>query len=204
MSDQKWNAAVASREEQRAQKRQAVLDAGVRLFNDRGYAQTSLDDIAKELNITKRTIYYYVRNKEEILQECIRIGIEFIDGIVARSANNAAPPLDRIKLLVEDYAEWLSDDTGAALVLTNEISLSPEVRTNLRAAKRRLDASLRDLIREGIEDGSVAPCDPQFVAAAMFGALNWVPFWNRTTHPAPSGIISREFLGFFLKGLEKR
>ncbi len=200
----KWNTAVVSREEQRQQKRQAVLNVGVRLFNDRGYSQTSLDDIASELNITKRTIYYYVENKEEILQECIRIGIKFIEEIVELCANKKAPPLDLIRVLVEKYSKWLSQDIGAALVLTKEISLSPEIRTSLRDAKRALDTCLRGMIQAGIDDGSIRVCDPRFASAAIFGALNWVPFWNRDGKPAPEDQISSQFLDIFLSGLEPR
>src|SRR6202453_1205851 len=57
-------------------KREAVIRAAARAFNARGYHNTSIDEIAAALNVTKPTIYYYVANKEQLLLECILTGLE--------------------------------------------------------------------------------------------------------------------------------
>ncbi len=59
-------------------KREAVIRAAARAFNERGYHNTSLDDIAAALDVTKPTIYYYVANKEQLLFECFLAGLEQI------------------------------------------------------------------------------------------------------------------------------
>src|ERR1700679_3627793 len=60
----------------RDSKRDAVILAAARAFNNHGYHNTSLDDIAGELEVTKPTLYYYVKNKEQLLFECFRTGLE--------------------------------------------------------------------------------------------------------------------------------
>ncbi|MFZ0500715.1 MAG: helix-turn-helix domain-containing protein, partial [Steroidobacteraceae bacterium] len=62
----------ASRERLRDReiKRDAVIRAAARAFNRKGYHNTSLDDIAAALEVTKPTVYYYVSNKEQLLFEC--------------------------------------------------------------------------------------------------------------------------------------
>ena len=62
----------------RSVKREAVIRAAARAFNARGYHNTSLDDIAAALEVTKPTIYYYVANKEQLLFECFCAGLEQI------------------------------------------------------------------------------------------------------------------------------
>ena len=75
-------APASKRETQRQAKRDAVLQAAAQLFNERGFHATSLDDIAARLHVTKPTLYYYVKNKDEILIECVRQGLQMtIDGI---------------------------------------------------------------------------------------------------------------------------
>ena len=71
-------------------KRDAVIRAAARAFNERGYHNTSLDDIAAALGVTKPTVYYYVANKEQLLFECFRAGLEPI-----REALHAAERSDR-------------------------------------------------------------------------------------------------------------
>ena len=80
-------APVSHREQQREAKRQAVLQAAAQLFNERGFHATSLDDIAARLNVTKPTLHYYVKNKDEILLQCVRQGLDMmLAGIEASRA----------------------------------------------------------------------------------------------------------------------
>src|SRR6266581_4701795 len=81
----------ASRERQhdREVKREAVIRAAAHAFNHKGYHNTSLDDIAAALEVTKPTVYYYVTNKEQLLFECFVAGVEQI-----RTALNAAKSLN--------------------------------------------------------------------------------------------------------------
>src|ERR1041384_1246347 len=61
--------------EARALKREAVILAAARAFRERGYHNTSLDDLAASLKVTKPTLYLYVPNKEAILFECFKAGL---------------------------------------------------------------------------------------------------------------------------------
>jgi len=201
LSNVKWNNAVASREEQHEQKRLAVLEAGAKLFNDQGYERTSLDDIANALNITKRTIYYYIQSKDEILFECMKIGLELSRKILTSSSDRTVPPLDRIRILIDEYTKWIMTDFGACITLLRVSSLTPENRAELNRSKLTLDERLRDLIREGINDKSIRPCDTKLASAAIFGAMNWLPYWNRSDTPVPNANIRAEFARLFVAGL---
>ncbi len=197
----RWNKVVASREEQRAQKRHAVLMAGAKLFCDQGYQGTSLDDIAAELSITKRTIYYYVQNKEEILFACNKLGLEYIDEIAEMCSDKSRSPMDRLSLMILSYAEWVSTDLGACLIMISDRSLIPEHKKQLRASKLKLDLLMQDILREGFDDGSVAKGDVRIITSAIFGALNWLPRWNRGPNPIPHQYIAQEYIDVFVRGL---
>ena len=91
MGNKTWTKTADSRSAQREIKRRAVLMAGARLFNDQGYEQTSLEDIAAALNITKRTIYYYVQSKEDILFGCHQLSLEFLGEVMEISRDDSLP-----------------------------------------------------------------------------------------------------------------
>ena len=97
-------ASAPDREQQREAKRQAVLQAAAELFNERGFHATSLDDIAARLNVSKPTLYYYVKNKDEILLQCVSQGLEMtLEGIEAsRQAGGNA--VDQLRACMQVYA----------------------------------------------------------------------------------------------------
>lgn len=201
MSNRSWTTSGVSREGRREAKRQAVLQAGARLFNDHGYEQTSLEDIAAALKITKRTIYYYVQSKEDILFGCHQQGLGVLGETMAQSQNPDLPVLERIALLIRGYCAWVSSDLGATIAMVREHSLSPERRQALRASKAEVDFQLRSLIKQGVAEGRLRPCDPKLVAAAVFGALNWIPHWNRVADPVPQEQIAEQYLHLVMQGM---
>tara|TARA_R110002073_G_scaffold58730_1_gene148614 strand:+ start:1806 stop:2318 length:513 start_codon:yes stop_codon:yes gene_type:complete len=155
MSVEQWTDVVESREEQRKKKRQAVIEAGAALFVEKGFEGTSLDDIASKLGITKRTIYYYVQSKDDILMEVMRQSMSFLEKLVWVSENKSQGAIDRIRGVIDEYAEWISTDFGACLVLTREHMLTEEVRVELRMKKGSLDWLVRNAIIEGIASGEI-------------------------------------------------
>lgn len=183
MTSGDWAQAFETRKHRRARKRLAVLRTGARLFNQRGYERTTLDDIAEALNVSKRTLYYYVRSKEEILAACNRLGLEDLRGTM--EAPEEGPPLARIEALSRRYVSFLNEDMGLCNVLSTSVPTSAALADEIRAERRKIDHALRRMIEEGVADGSIRPCDARLTTAAIFGSLNWFPFWNRREPRAP-------------------
>ncbi|MEX0583513.1 MAG: helix-turn-helix domain-containing protein, partial [Sneathiella sp.] len=134
-----WNEVALNRDDPREQKRMAVLRTGARLFNARGFDRTSLDDIASELNVSKRTLYYYVKNKDDILFECNRLALEFMQKTMDNSQNLDVPPLERLAIFMASYMDLLSNEFGDCLALSKDRVLSDDSRKILRNGRRKLD-----------------------------------------------------------------
>lgn len=185
-------------------KRMAVLAAAARLFNQNGYDRTSIDDIAAALNVTKRTLYYYVNGKEEILFECHNQAMILMTEPVENSRDTSRPVLDRITALLQGYMVLIATDFGACLAKSEEYGLSDESRQTLRKGRRGLDECLRALIREGIADGVIAPCDPVMASAMIFGAFNQVPRWFRHDGALSHEDLADHYITMMLNGLKSR
>ena len=164
-------------------KREAVIRAAARAFNARGYHNTSLDDVAAALGVTKPTIYYYVANKEQLLFECFRAGLEPIQAAIRARRPRTAPALERLNEVIRDYARAVASDYGWCMVRAEDQDLGPETGRHIKTLKSEIDQGIRRLIRAGIEDGSIEPCDPKITAFAMAGALNWIAHWYRASEP---------------------
>ena len=186
-------------------KRAAVLETAAHLFLERGYRSTSLRELASLLKITKPALYYYFQNKEQILVECYRAGIASIEGLLAEANFESGNGLQRLEAYLRVYATAIvSHDFGRCVAMLDDSELSSAARREVRTLKRRIDASIRCHIEEGIADGSINDCDPKLAAFAAAGAINWIGTWYR-----PDGGLSREsiatgFAELLTHGLAKR
>lgn len=168
---------VEEKERERREKREAVLHAAVRSFNEKGFHATSLDDVANALNVTKPTIYHYFANKDEILFECVRRGLDSIRHAAEAVESEGGGGLERLRRLMRDYAIIMTRDFGMCVTRTADHELSGESRARFRALKREIDQTVRRVVEQGMADGSIARGDPRLVTFTLAGALNWIARW---------------------------
>lgn len=192
------------REQERAEKRAAVLHAAVRLFNVKGFHATSLDDVAASLSVTKPTIYHYFSSKDEILFECVRLGLDEIREVAARAAAEGGSGLERLRKLIRAYALIKTRDFGMCVSRTTDDQLGPESRAQFRAIKREIHEILQTVLIEGMEDGSISPGDPRLTAFTVAGALNWIARWYVTDGAMTPQEIAAGMAETFTQGLAPR
>lgn len=192
------------RARQREVKRDAVILAAAHAFKERGYHNTTLDDIAAFLNVTKPTIYYYLTNKEQILFECFRAGLDQIKAVFTELKRSDSSGREKIITLMRRYAEVIASEFGWCMVTVEEQDLSPAMSKRIKALKSEIDQGMRKLIEEGIQDGSIRQCDPKMTAFALAGALNWVGHWYRRNDSLTPAQIADRFIDVFDNGLRPR
>jgi AcrR family transcriptional regulator len=186
-------------------KRDAVLQTAAHMFLEQGYRRTSMSELAKRLQITKPALYYYFHNKEQILVECYRAGITLIETLLDKALVSRGSGLTKITAYIEAYARSvLLYDFGRCVTMLDEKELSIETRKEVRALKRRIDASIRAYIEEGIADKSIAPCDAKLASFAMSGAINWIGTWYKPSGPLSAIEIAGHFTHLFTEGLRTR
>lgn len=189
------------RREERAAKRHAVLRAAVQMFNERGFHATSLEDVAASLGITKPTIYHYLGNKEQVLLECVTIGLEQLLEAAQIARREEGTGKDRLCSFLRRYAEINMDDFGRCVIRTGEETLSENGRQQFRGLKRKIDTALRELIDEAIADGTIRAADPKLLAFTLAGALNWPARWHepggeRSASEIAEGMVAILAAGF--------
>jgi AcrR family transcriptional regulator len=196
----------ASRERQhdREVKREAVIRAAAHAFNLKGYHNTSLDDIAAALQVTKPTVYYYVTNKEQLLFECFAAGLEPIRVGLREARSLEAPARERLNAVLRSYAQAMASEFGWCMVRVEAQDLSPEMSNHIKSMKSEIDQGIRRLVREGVQDGSIHPCDPKMTAFALAGSLNWIGHWYRENQSMTPAQIADAFITVFDNGLQPR
>lgn len=188
----------------KAAKRDALLLAAVQMFNERGFHATSLDDVAASLGVSKMTIYHHLGNKDQVLFECVSIGLGQLREAAAAATVKQGRGVDRLRDFLIRYACINMDDFGRCVIRTADEALSPDSATQFRALKREIDTALRGLISAGIADGSVAATDPQLLTFTLAGALNWPARWFKPSGSLAASEVAETMVTILLAGVMPR
>jgi AcrR family transcriptional regulator len=180
-----WKNVVLSIDEQFDLKRVALLREAARAFNDKGYHDTSLVDVAKTLGVTKSALYYYISSKEEILYECHVLSHRLGDQAVAYAKERGTTGREKVVLLARTYVELLTGEMGACAVLTEVDALSSDHRKIIRRRRDAFEKEFCALVDEGVADGSVRAVSAKLTVLFFMGAVNWLNRWFR-----PDGDLS--------------
>ena len=158
---------------------ESLLAVAVRLFNERGYDGTSMEDLSRKLGITKSAIYHHVPSKQELLRLAVN---RALDGLFAEAAK-----LDAVVGRAMDKLEHLV--RGSVIVLVEQlpfVTLLLRVRGNTKverdalARRREFDHIVADLVTSAARDGDLRPdIDPAIAARLLFGMVNSLIEWYR-------------------------
>jgi AcrR family transcriptional regulator len=190
-----------TQEETRFQlQRDRVLKAAAHCFNHKGYSGTSLKDVANMLGLTDPALYYYVRNKEELVYLCyVRaadIGREAIERAIAEGGTG----LDQVRRYLRFHLEYMVGERGPIAIMSEIPSLEPEHREEVLELSRRHSSAFEAMLERGIEDGSIADCDVRMTGNAIMGSINWIPKWYHGDEQMAARIVA-EFPDILSRGL---
>lgn len=175
------------KDRERQMKREAVMRTAASMFCERGYTATQMSDVASELGVTKPTIYYYFKNKEDVLVACFEAGFEMIQSTLNREGEAAKTGAERLHDVLVAYSEILTQDYGKCTARISTADLSEESRERVSQQKRRFDDQVRSLFRDAVEDGSIPPCDIKIATFTVLSSLNGIGRWYK-----PDGDLSPE------------
>jgi len=184
-------------------KRDRMLRAAARCFNLKGYSGTSLKDVANLLGLTDAALYYYVRNKQELVYLCYVRAADVGREAMQRAVREGRDGLDTVQRYLRYHIEYLVGAEGAIAITIEIPSLKPEQWAQVLELSRKHSAAFEALLERGIADGSIAPCDVRMTGNAIMGSLNWIPKWFHGD-PAVAAKILDEFPRILSAGLAAR
>ncbi|NOZ66191.1 MAG: TetR/AcrR family transcriptional regulator [Alphaproteobacteria bacterium] len=167
------------REEKRQLKLDAILRHAAAAFMEKGYYKTSLDDIARLHKVTKPTLYYYIRNKEDILIKCEAVASQRINGLLDDVTALDDNGFAQLKKFIEGYVEIVTDDIIRCHIRHRGQREDPAAREASLKMHREIEHRVREIIGRGVADGSLRPCNPTIIAILLFDALNGISAWYR-------------------------
>ena len=178
------------RDEILAYKRERILQEAVKLFYERGFTGTTLDDIAAALGVTKPFIYTHFKSKVELLGAICLPTIEM--SLEAASIAMASPgsASARLRRLITDFTGVvMRRQANIAVYFREEMHMDAVTRADIDAKRGNFDRILSELLREGVATGEFQIPDVSLTALAMGGMISWAYTWYR-----PNGRLAVEEL----------
>ncbi|MCC7033432.1 MAG: TetR family transcriptional regulator [Acidobacteria bacterium] len=179
-------------------RRVEILKSAAAAFRRRGYHGASVDEIASALEMTKGNLYYYFRNKEDILFACHDYSLDILLTLLKEVQQEPISPDQKLRRLILAFVHLILDELqGTALTLSPE-ALSAPLLVKIIAKRDEFDRGLRAIIRQGMEEGLFAKGDPKMIEFAIMGAVNWISKWFDPAGPMTSEQIGEAFADYLV------
>jgi AcrR family transcriptional regulator len=180
-----------------------ILQAAAAAFRRLGYHGATVEEIAAALHMKKGNLYYYFRNKEEILFACHQYSLDRLLAILDDVERSGLPAEQKLRRLIGSFVSTILDELhGTALFLDLE-ALSPAHLRTVIARRDRFDKGMREVLKEGIRSGTFVYADAKLLSFAILGAVNWIPRWFNPEGPSTSQEIADKFADYLIAGLRR-
>ncbi|MEV6603727.1 TetR/AcrR family transcriptional regulator [Kutzneria sp. NPDC051319] len=180
---------------------ESLLAVAVKVFNERGYEATSMEELSRKLGITKSAIYHHVSSKEELLRLAMDRALDGLFAVAAEAQAMDGRAIDRLEHVVRGSVAVLVDRLPFVTLL---LRARGNTRIERAAVTRRkeFDRLVTDLVKQAEAEGDVRPdVDPAVTARLLFGMVNSLIEWYR---PRSGASIADAVCAIAFDGLRTR
>jgi AcrR family transcriptional regulator len=180
-----------------------ILAAATELFYEKGYAQTSVEDVASAVDLLKGSLYYYIDSKEDLLYLIVKEVHEGVDETLNEAVGRRdLAPLERLSLFVRNQVEFNARNVHKIAVYHHEWArLEAERLAEIRKRRQRQDQAVVGLLGEAVARGDVrGDLDVKLAANCVFAVIIWPYTWYRAGSVSPDR-LGRFCVDFILHGI---
>ena len=183
-------------------RRRQIEDAASALFSSRGYAATSMRDIAKALDLQGGSLYAHIPSKEAVLAAIVEEAAEAFHAAVRPVAERGAPAAERLREMVAAHVRVVTGGRERAKVFLFEWTfLGEERRQAVTRSRAAYQGYFERVVAEGVAGGEFGAVDPRLAAVFILSAMNAMAYWYRPDGPLGPDDLAGHYAGLFLGGL---
>lgn len=181
-----------------------LLDVAVRVFNERGYEGTSMEDLAQRLGITKSAIYYHVSSKDELLRLSVNRALDALFAVTEETASTTGDARDRLEHVLRRSVSVLVAELPFVTLLLR-IRGNTKTERQALARRREFDHIVSDLVKQAESEGGIRPdVDPALTSRLLFGMVNSINEWYRPSRGQRADEIADAVVKIAFDGLRNQ
>lgn len=172
------------------------------LFKEKGYLRTTMNDIAKELNIQKGSLYYYIKDKETLLFQILDRTTDNLLESVRDLPLKHLSTKEKLERVIIEHSRNIRRHQNEIPLLINEIkNLRPKLREVIISKREQYEKIFLDSIDEGFSNKTFIKHDKQFIAFLVLGGVYWFYQWFSPGEEQTPELIAKNFSKFIFNGL---
>lgn len=186
-------------------RKEQVIRSAAELFREKGYAASSMRDLAQKLGIEAASLYSHIKSKEEILQQlCFDMATEFRKSLAEVEKKNVSAT-EKLRLGIIGHIQVMAKDLTASAVFMNEHRhLSQPYLRDFLLLRINYINRFKAIIEEGARLGEFKDSiDKKLAVMTLFSSLNWMPMWYDPSSKIDSTVLGQQLADMLVNGLKK-
>ena len=189
--------------EPKISRKQRIENKATELFQNKGYAATSMRDLAQQLGIEPASLYSHIRSKEELLQKiCFSTAGQFFKSLESALSQDLNTT-EKLQAAIKSHLSVIIDNPASSVVFNNEWRhLSEPHLTHFLDMRNRYENHFRNIIRQGVVEGVFSNIDEKFAVLTVLSSINWVQQWYKEDGSMSPADIGNSLSKILLDGLK--
>lgn len=186
-------------------RKEQILSEASKLFKEKGYAATTMRDIAAAMNMEAASLYHHIASKEEILELiCFGMADKFITAL--KEVNDIYfSAEEKLKMAIHFHVQIMTDNIDQSAVFINEWKSLPEEKlARFKKLRDKYENEFRVILTDGKNEDIFADVDEKFATLTILSAVNWIYQWYNPNGKMLPAEIAHKLSDFILSGLRKK
>lgn len=182
-------------------KRLEILRSAAAAFHRRGYHGASVDAIARAMDMTKGNLYYYFKDKQDILFVCHDYSLDLLLKMLRQVESSPLTTQEKLRQVILGFVNVTIDELRGTTLMLDVEGLSADRLRKIVRKRDSFDRGIRRIIQAGMDEGTFRKGDAKLMTFAILGALNWITRWYDPRGAASHHQIGDAFADYLVSGL---
>lgn len=196
-----WRVAMSSFKERKiAKKKEEILRSAATVFAEKGYHGTTMEEVAAKLLMTKGSMYYYFKNKDDLLYHCHQMIMDKSIGKMTEIINSPTTPTSKLENAIKAHIHLATSEKSMFMVMDKPNQhFTDEYLREILDSRTKYAQYFDQILQEGIDKGEFKPIDIKMIRMIILGALNWIQEWYDPQGEKTGEEISEAFAMYLLR-----
>ena len=186
--------------EPKTSREDQLLEVATCLFKEKGYHNTSMQDIADGLGVQKASLYHYIESKEQLLRRLLKRAAAILGAQIDEIYEAELPPAEKLRQALQNHAVTMMEHLNLVSVYLSEYrNLPPPQLEQILATRKHYERVLIRILEDGIASGDFRPVNVKMTMLGLLGMFNWTHQWF-----SPDGELTPQEIASVLTDLAMR
>ncbi|WP_412966658.1 TetR/AcrR family transcriptional regulator [Fredinandcohnia sp. 179-A 10B2 NHS] len=169
-------------------KKEQILLSAINIINQKGYSGATMEDIAAELLMTKGSLYYYFKNKSDLMFQCHNFILSQATEDLEDILNREGTAVDILQSMISTHIDYAIDEKETFnMIMEPKRFFNKEQLRQVLKLRKEYEGLFDKVIQRGIDTGEFGTREPRMVRMMILGAMNWIQQWYK-----PNGRLTKE------------